>query len=101
MRISVNARLWPTLGFWLFASERYNRILGRQPNNNHSPEVQIMRRFTREGNLFRLQPSTEFQEHFSNMYPLASVSDVQNKGAQTISTTHWVQLRFDCSEMVH
>ena len=42
--------------------------------------------------LSRLQPSTEFQEHFSSMYPLASVSDVQNKGAQTISTTHWVQM---------
>ena len=72
----------PTPGFWLFAFERYNGILGRQPNNNHSPEIQIMGCFTRESSLFRLQPSTEFQEHFSSMYPLASVSDVQNKGAQ-------------------
>ncbi len=82
----------PTPGFWLFAFERYNGILGRQPNNNHSPEIQIMRRFTRESNLFRLQPSTEFQEQFSSMYPLSGVSDVQNKDAQTISTTHWAQM---------
>ena len=72
----------PTPGFWLVTFECYNGILGRQPNNNHSPEIQIMRCFTQESDLFRLQPSTELQDHFSSMYPLASVSHLQNKGAQ-------------------
>ena len=82
----------PTPGFWLFAFERYNGILGRQPNNNHSPEVQIMRRFTRESSLYRIQPSAEFQQQFSGVYPLLNVSDVQSSCSQTISTTHWAQM---------
>ena len=82
----------PTPGFWLFAFERKNGLLGRQPNNNHSPEVQIMRRFTRKSSLFCIQPSTEFQEPFCSMYPLSNVSDVQSSGSQTISVTHWAQI---------
>ena len=79
----------PTPGFWLFAFERYNGMLGKQPNNNHSPEVQIMRRFTRESSLYHIQPSAEFHEPFSRVYPL---SDVQSSGSQTISTMHWAQM---------
>ena len=81
----------PTPGFWLFAFEQYNGLLGRQPNN-HSPKVQIMCRFTRESSLFHIQPSTEFHEQFCSMYPLSNVSDVQTSGSQTISVTHWAQI---------
>ena len=38
----------PIHGFWLFAFERFNGILGQQPNNNRSIEVQLMRRFLRD-----------------------------------------------------
>ena len=57
--------------------------------NHHSPEVQIMCRFTRESSLYHIQPSAEFHEPFSRVYPL---SDVQSSGSQTISTMHWVQM---------
>ena len=77
----------PTPGFWLFA---FDGMLGRQPNN-HSPEVQIMRRFTRESNLYHIQPSAEFHEPFSRVYPL-SESDFQSSGPKTLSITHWAQI---------
>ena len=32
----------PLHGFWLYAFERYNGLLGAMPHNNHSIEVQIM-----------------------------------------------------------
>ena len=35
----------PSHGFWLFAFERYNGLMGQQPNNNRSIEVQFMQRF--------------------------------------------------------
>ena len=35
----------PSHGFWLFAFERYNGLMGKQPNNNRSIEVQFMQRF--------------------------------------------------------
>ena len=82
----------PSPVFWLFAFERFNGILGRQPNNNHSPEVQIMRRFTRESSLCFLQPSVEFEEKFSTMNPLSHTTDVQTNVAETVSTTHWTQI---------
>ena len=49
---------------------------------NHSPEVQIMRCFTQQSSLYHMQPSAEFHELFSRMYPL---SDVQSSDSQTIS----------------
>ena len=38
----------PLHGFWLYAFERYNGLLGAMPHNNHSIEVQIMNRFLRD-----------------------------------------------------
>ena len=35
----------PMSSFWLFSFERFNGILGDQPTNNRSIEVQLMRRF--------------------------------------------------------
>ena len=42
----------PIHGFWLYAFERYNGILGSMPNNNKAIEVQLMNRFfTGESNI--------------------------------------------------
>ena len=38
----------PLHGFWLFSFERYNGILGSQPNNNRSIEIQLMNRFLKD-----------------------------------------------------
>jgi hypothetical protein len=38
----------PVYAFWLFSYERYNGILGSQPNNNKSIEPQLMNRFLKD-----------------------------------------------------
>ena len=35
----------PSHSFWLFPFEQYNGILEKQPSNNRSIEIQLMRRF--------------------------------------------------------
>ena len=61
----------PIYSFWLFSFERYNGILGDIPNNQHSIEVQLMRRFQNEQELLNVIPPSEFHEDFST--PLACV----------------------------
>jgi len=38
----------PCHAFWLFSFERYNGILGTQPTNNRSIEIQLMARFLKD-----------------------------------------------------
>lgn len=38
----------PAHSFWVFSFERYNGLLGNQPNNNRSIEMQLLRRFLRD-----------------------------------------------------
>ena len=46
----------PIHSIWLFSYERYNGILGKQPNNNKSIEVQLMRRFTKDNSVYAYDP---------------------------------------------
>ena len=41
----------PLHGFWCYAFERYNGILGAMPNNKRSIETQLMQRFLRENQI--------------------------------------------------
>ena len=61
----------PCHTFWLFSFERYNGILGNQPTNNRSIEVQLMSCFMKDNMhldlLNRLQSSSApFNEFFSD-----------------------------------
>ena len=38
----------PLHAFWLFSFERYNGLLGNQPNNNHAIELQLLNRFNND-----------------------------------------------------
>jgi len=38
----------PLHGFWLFSFERCNGVLGSQPHNNRSIEIQLMDQFLRD-----------------------------------------------------
>ena len=38
----------PCHTFWLFSFERYNGLLGKQPTNNRSIEIQLMNRFLKD-----------------------------------------------------
>ena len=44
----------PISSFWLFPFERYNGLLGDQSRNNHSIEVQIMKRFVEDNSYLQL-----------------------------------------------
>ena len=71
----------PMYSFWLFPFERYNGILGSQPTNNHSVEVQLMRRFHKDN--MHLQLATEanhwqLSEVFGDLLPAANLSSTEN-----------------------
>ena len=38
----------PLHAFWLYSFERYNGLLGKQPTNNRSIELQPIKRFLRD-----------------------------------------------------
>ena len=44
----------PMASFWLFSFERFNGLLGNQPTNNRSIEVQLMRRYTEDNACMQL-----------------------------------------------
>lgn len=60
----------PLHGFWLYAFERYNGILGAMPNNNHSIEVQIMQRFLRNAQTLTTSFPEEFFDEFRPLFPI-------------------------------
>lgn len=54
----------PIQEIWLFSFERFNGILGKQPNNNRAIEPQLMNRFLRENIVSNYDFPTEFREVF-------------------------------------
>ena len=54
----------PLHGFWLFSFERFNGILGQQPNNNRSIEVQLMKHFLQDQSQTSMQLPLEYQDKF-------------------------------------
>ena len=70
----------PVYGFWLFAYERYNGILGDQPNNSRAIEPQLMNRFLKDNLAYSFEFPNEFSDDFSpvcskNHQSLGSVRD--------------------------
>ena len=59
----------PLHGFWLFAFERYNGILGSTPNHNHSIKVQLMQRFVRDAELVSMPLPDEFSTDLKPLFP--------------------------------
>ena len=57
----------PISGFWLFPYERYNGILGELPNNNHSIEVQLMKRFLNDQSICQVTVPAQFSEEFKSL----------------------------------
>lgn len=69
----------PSHGFWLFAFERCNGILGSMPNNNRSAEVQLMNRFVADNMLASIELPHEYSEdlrsYFTSTKIVGSVAD--------------------------
>ena len=54
----------PLHGFWLYAFERNNGILGSFPNSNRSIEVQLIERYVHDQSVQSLPLPTEFSNDF-------------------------------------
>lgn len=72
----------PLHGFWCYAFERYNGILGSMPNNNRSIEIQLASRFLKESQYISASYPIEFSEHFK---PLLSQRSSTGSVADTLS----------------
>ena len=59
----------PLHGFWLYAFERYNGILGSMPNNNRSIEIQLMGRFLRESEVLSAAYPCDYYDDFVQCFP--------------------------------
>ena len=57
----------PAHSFWLFPFECYNGILGSQPTNNRSVEVQLMRRFHTDNTFLSSAKNMQFSKYFNDL----------------------------------
>ena len=57
----------PVYEFWLFSFERYNGILGSQPNNNRLIEPQLLCRFLRDNFVYGLNLPNELRDDFQSL----------------------------------
>ena len=64
---SVILDFGPVYAFWLFSFERFNGILGNQPSNNRSIEIQLMKRFQHDNIAYVLCPPEEFSDEFADI----------------------------------
>ena len=82
----------PLHGFWLYAFERYNGVLGSFPNNNRSIEVQLMNRFTNDNNMLCSPLPSEFRDHFEPHFTqrklVGSVAETVNPQSPLL-TSEW------------
>ena len=60
----------PLHGFWLYAFEWYNGLLGSTPNNNRAIEVQLMHQFLSDNLLLLDTLSEDLPEEFTSLYQL-------------------------------
>ena len=58
----------PIHGFWLFAFERYNGVLGSMPTNNRSIEIQFMTRFINENSILAYSLPDDFKDDFQSHF---------------------------------
>ena len=69
----------PAQEFWLFSFERYNGILGKQPNNNRAIESQLMNRFLRDNLAYSYPFPHIFENELLSLIPsdqlVGSVND--------------------------
>ena len=70
----------PFRSFWLYPFERYNGVLGNQPNNNKAVKMQLMRRFQSDSLSIQMVDHVKtwpLKEHFESLLPLSThIQDV-------------------------
>ena len=55
----------PVHGFWCYAFERYNGVLGMYHTNNQAVEIQLMRKFLRQQQVLSLEVPSQANDIFS------------------------------------
>ena len=60
----------PLHTFWLFSFERYNGLLGIQPNNNRSIEMQLIKRFVDDNEHLELLSDAKNIDHADVFYDI-------------------------------
>ena len=60
----------PIHAFWVFSFECYNGLLGKQPNNNRAIEIQLMRRYLRDGMHLDLLQGRKSQDLHETFYDI-------------------------------
>lgn len=66
-------------------------MLGKQPHNNKSIEVQVMRRFQRDSKMNHIQLPTEFQSDFSPI-SIQEAIEKECEDIKKVSTIHFKQM---------
>ena len=84
----------PVYSFWLFAYERYNGILGYQPNNNRAIEPQLMSRFLKDNLAYSFDFPSELSEEFSSL--CSTMSNTHSVG----SVRETLSIDVDCNTTV-
>ena len=74
----------PLHGFWLYAFERYNGLLGNQPNNNRAIEIQLMNRFVKDNSQLELLHMADSM-HLCDIFGPA-ISDIAKSFTSTAAT---------------
>ena len=74
----------PMRAFWLFPFERFNGILGNQPTNNRSIEIQLMNRFYKDN--VHMQLATEARHWPLSDEFLDLIADTTNSPTSTSSS---------------
>ena len=77
-----------------FSFERFNGMLGKQPHNNKSIEVQVIRRFMRDSKLIHIELPTEFHSDFSSLHSISiqDASESENEAMKKVSSIHLKQM---------
>ena len=75
----------PVYSFWLFAYERYNGILGYQPNNNRAIEPQLMGRFLKDNLAYCFDFPSELSEECSSLCSTMSNTHSVGSVRETLS----------------
>lgn len=75
--------------FWLFPFKRYNGILGKQPTNNRSVELQFMRRFHKDNACIQLATDAQnwpLSESFISLLgdPIAMDNSLKDNASNNI-----------------
>lgn len=80
----------PIYSFWLFSFERYNGLMGSIPNNKRNIEVQMMKRFCRDGLILNIDVPNEYYNDFCTDITKLKASLIQRGTLNTVEFKDYI-----------